>query len=271
MSFLGTFGVIMAVAVCGGWSAGMLGFYIIGLRMPFIAVFAAHAAMAGAVFGDLAGLDHTVSGFAGALAGAAILGFVLRSRDIDPNAALGSLFSLMMGLAFLGIGLNPGPKSSLLGLMWGSLLFVDALQLTIMAAVAAMLTVAVFIFEKELKAILFSRELSSYIMKSGIVMFGVLISAAGVIAVNLETVGGLLLYSLIANPAVAALRLSRSYRSALLTSSIFGSISALGGFMGAYWFDLPIGACIVLVSSAIVGISFILTQLRTKGTHHVIR
>ena len=65
----------------------------------------------------------------------------------------------MMGLAFLGIGLNPGPKSSLLGLMWGSLLFVDVMQLTIMAAVAALLTVAVFVFEKELKAILFSREL----------------------------------------------------------------------------------------------------------------
>ena len=62
----------------------MLGFYIIGLRMPFIAVFAAHAAMAGAVFGDLAGLDHTVSGFAGALAGAA-------ATRVDPGVPATSI------------------------------------------------------------------------------------------------------------------------------------------------------------------------------------
>jgi ABC-type Mn2+/Zn2+ transport system permease subunit len=30
-------------------------------------------------------------------------------------------------------------------------------------------------------------------------------------------------------------------------------LSALGGFLIAYWFDLPAGACIVLVSSALVG------------------
>ena len=46
-----------------------------------------------------------------------LLGFLLRKRTVDPNAVLGILFSLMLGVAFLGIGLSPGLKSSMLGLM----------------------------------------------------------------------------------------------------------------------------------------------------------
>ena len=34
-----------------------------------------------------------------------------------------------------------------------------------------------------------------------------------------------------------------------------GALSAVGGFMGAWWFDLPVGACIVLFSSLVVGVA----------------
>ena len=84
---------IILAAFLGGGSAGLLGIFIIGLRMPFMAVFSAHAAMAGAVFGVLLGLSPSLSGFTGALIGAMILGTFLRHRNIDPNAALGILFS----------------------------------------------------------------------------------------------------------------------------------------------------------------------------------
>ncbi len=40
------------------------------------------------------------------------------------NVSLSILFSLMMGLAFLGIGLIPEPKTSMLGLLWGNILLV---------------------------------------------------------------------------------------------------------------------------------------------------
>jgi manganese/iron transport system permease protein len=178
----------------------------------------------------------------------------VQRRSLDPNLALGTLFSLSMGLAFLGIGLAEGPKSALLSLLWGSLLFVNPSQLWWIAVSAAALAVFAFVFDRRLRVLLFSRELASALFPSGAVLGLFLVLAAGVITVNLETVGGLMLYSLIANPAVAALRTARSYRSALVLGSIFGALSALGGFLAAYWLDLPAGACIVLVSSALVGV-----------------
>ena len=261
MSFLSIFGIIILSALLGGGSAGLLGVFIIGLRMPFIAVFTAHAALAGAVFGVLTGISPGLCGFTGSLLGALLLGFLLRNRNIDPNAALGSLFSLMLGLAFLGIGLSDGPKSPMLGLLWGSLLFVTGSQVLKMAVLAIILIIFIVIFKNELKALMFSRELASLIIHEWLLFLFLLILCAGIISINLEIVGGMLLYSLIANPAVAALRLARTFRTALILSSVFGALSAVGGFAAAYWLDLPVGACIVLLSSLIVGISFLIKRV----------
>ncbi|MBT4483615.1 MAG: metal ABC transporter permease, partial [Candidatus Latescibacteria bacterium] len=157
-------------------------------------------------------------------------------------------------------GLSQGSKSSMLGLMWGSLLFVTTGQIITMVILSSILVGFVILFEKELKVLLFSRELAAMMMPEWIIFSMLLILAAGIITINLEIVGGMLLYSLIANPAVAALRVARSYHAAMILSSILGALSALGGFMTAYWFDLPVGACIVLFSSLIVGISFLLVR-----------
>ncbi len=255
MSFAEVFAPILLAALIGGGSAGLLGVLVVGLRMPFLAVVTAHTALAGAVFGELAGVGPGLSGFIGAVVGAGVLGAVLRRRQLDTNIALGTLFSLSMGLAFLGIGLSEGARSSLLGLLWGSLLFVGRAQLLWMSVAAVALIVFLVLAERRLQVLLFSRELAAALLPGAGVLFAVLlVVAAGVIAVNLQTVGGLLLYSLVSNPAVAALRIARSWRGALVGGAVGGAVSAVGGFAVAYWLSLPVGACIVLVSSALVGV-----------------
>lgn len=254
MSFLEAFGGILAAAVLGGASAGLLGVLVVGLRMPFLAVATAHAALAGAVFGDLAGVRHETAGLVGAVVGAGALGAVLRRRELDPSAALGTLFSLMMGLAFLGIGLGEGPRTTALGLLWGSLLFVSTGDLVAMAAVAVVLAGAMIVLERPLGLLLLDRELAATVLPEGVLFAAVLMLSAAVVAVNLETVGGLLLYALICNPAVAALRWARGFRAAALLGAALGAASAVAGFLVAWAFDVPAGAAIVLVSSLLVGV-----------------
>ena len=59
MNFWNVFGTIIL--------AGLPGVFVIGLRMPFMAVFSANAAMAGVVFGLLLGFYHSLGGFIGAI------------------------------------------------------------------------------------------------------------------------------------------------------------------------------------------------------------
>ena len=90
----------------------------------------------------------------------------------------------MLGLAFLGMALSPGPKSEALSLMWGSLLFVTPAQLVAMGAVLAVLLAFVVALDKELRLVLYSRELAAATIPEGLVFSGVLLLAASVITVN---------------------------------------------------------------------------------------
>ena len=253
---------VVLAAVVGGAGTGLLGVQIVGMRIPLLGVVVAHAAMVGAVGAYLLGLpDGWVMPCA---AGAAMLTAVplgmLRPRTvrIDANVLLGVLFSLTMGLAFLGIGLSGGDQTTMLALLWGNLLSVGWPEFTTIAVTVFVLLVFVTAFYKELRAILFSRDLAGAGgVHEGPVWTAYLMIAGFTLAVNLTTVGGLMIFSLLTNPAVAAGQIAHSYRALLAWSTLIGAASAFGGFAAAYLLDWPTGASIVLTSSALLLAAFI--------------
>jgi manganese/iron transport system permease protein len=258
---------VITAGVMGGASTGLLGVYVVGMRIPLIGICMSHAAMAGSVFGYLLGWPQTVCGIAAAVAASLIVSLLTQERlRINTDVALGIILSLTMGLAFLGIGLVSGPKTPVLGLIWGSLLFVGWRDVLVIAATSLALLLFIVLFSKEMKAILFSRELAR---ASGIhegFVWGLFLALCGAtLTVNLNTVGGLMIYSLMVNPAVAALQVCRTYTLAVGAAAFFGSLSALGGFLVAHHFDLFTGACIVLFSSAVFAAAALYRFLLRKG------
>jgi manganese/iron transport system permease protein len=240
-------------AALAGSSTGLLGVYVVGLRMPFLGVAMAHAAMAGAVLAVLLNLPQAPVVLAFALAAAAATGWLATSlARADLNTMTSILLSLTMGLAFLGMGLNQGDMTPLLGLMWGSLLFVRPADAWIMAALLAVLAAFVILFGKEMDAMLFSRQVARACgVRDRLVTVIFLALASVIVTVNLQLVGGLLMYSLLTNPAAAALECGRSMREVRMLAVALGVASTLGGFWLSYPLNLPTGACIVLVSAAL--------------------
>ena len=117
-----------------------------GMRIPFLGVCVAHAALAGAVFGALVGL-----------AGNALLGPAMRAPALgladprrihmDDNVVMGLLFSVAMGLAFVGFGLCGvfgRSDNDVRSLLWGSLTYCRWPDVWMMlgAAVAFLLSAA---------------------------------------------------------------------------------------------------------------------------------
>ncbi|RKY23964.1 MAG: metal ABC transporter permease [Planctomycetota bacterium] len=246
--------VIFAGAVAGA-STGLLGVYIVGMRMPFIGTCISHAAMAGTIFAVVAHLNPS----AGAIAASVITSISLaairpeKSR-LDTNVGLAILFSLMLGLTFLGMGLVRGSRSEVLSLLWGSILFVQtktAVTITIMTLILVVFTI---VFNKEMKVLLFSRSIAAATGVHESFVYCLFLALCGVIlAVNLKLIGGLMIFSLITNPAAAAYQICRGHKSAVFTATLFGMLSAVIGFMVSYYLDLPSGACIVVVSTMFFG------------------
>ena len=68
---------------------------------------------------------------------------------------------------------------------------------------------------------------------------------------SLRSIGGLLIFALIINPASAAYQLTYSMKRMFLLSAVFGVLSGWVGLLVSYLLDVPSGATIVLTSSAI--------------------
>ncbi|HOE64000.1 MAG TPA: metal ABC transporter permease [Candidatus Sumerlaeota bacterium] len=251
--WFGIFGIIIAAAVVGGGSIGCLGAYIVGMRIPFIGIAISHAAMLGSVAGYLLHLPIFPCALGVSLLSAWILGgFFSPAMKVHSDTHTSILFSVMMGLVFLGMGLMKNDVSPLLGMMWGNLLFVNIKNLFIMILLAVIFAIVCLIFHKELKSILFSPDLARASgINVGRIIKLFLVIAAAIIAANLNIVGGLLLYSLLTCPAAAAYEIGGNLRSVIILSAIFGVASAAGGFAISYQFNLPTGSCIALLSAFI--------------------
>ena len=261
---------VMAGGALAGASSGVLGTFIVGMRIPFLGVCVAHAALAGAVFGGLCGLEGQqllLPALAGAVLTALSLGLMNPQRArLDDNTILSFLFSATMGLAFLGIGLYGilgKSDNDVRSLLWGSLNFCRWHDVRLMLGTSLALAAYIAVFFKELRAIMFSRaDAEAAGIRVTAVWSGFLVLTAATLTVNFQTVGGLMIYSLISNPAAAAFQVACGCRRVLLLAAAFGGISGLGGFLIAAATDLPSGAVIVLVSSVLVGFTALLARLR---------
>src|SRR4030042_1382835 len=144
-------------AFLGGIACATLGVFVVLLHMPFIGVCMSHAAFAGALLGCWLGFNPMLGAFAFSLGAAAVVGPLADRGELNPETSLGVIFSLMLGLAFLFMGLMSGPKSAALELLWGSILTNTRSDIVVLGVVAVVVIGVVFVFYKEIQATVFQR------------------------------------------------------------------------------------------------------------------
>ena len=211
---------------------------------------------AGALLGLWLGFNPLIGAFGACLIAAAIIGPLADRGELSPTTSVGVIFSLMLGLAFLFMGLMPGTKSAALDILWGSILTNTRSDVILLGIVTAVVIGLVVAFYKEFQATIFHREMALAVgIPATAIFYGILFLTGATITASLEPIGGMLVFSLILNPAAAAYQLTYSMKRMFFLSAGFGILSGLIGLIISYLFNIPSGATIVIVSSAIFGIA----------------
>jgi len=254
-------------AFLGGIACAIIGVFVVLMHMPFIGVAMSHAAFAGALLGMWLGFDPLVGAFVLSLAAAAVIGPLADRGELSPETSLGVIFSLMLGIAFLFMGLMPGTKSGALELLWGSILTNTRGDIILLAVVAVVVVGLVVIFYKEIQATVFNRGIALSVgLPATVVLYGILFLTGATVTASLRSIGGLLIFSLILNPAAAAYQLTYSMKKMFLLAAGFGVLSGWVGLLFSYLFNIPSGATIVITSSLIFMIAAIFSPKRkVKG------
>lgn len=257
----------MAAGFFAGVACSVAGVFVVTMHLSFLGVCIAHAALAGALMAEWLHFSPVLGALAFSVAAAALVGPLADRGELGPDSAIGIVFSLMLGLGLLFLGLIPGSRTEALNLFWGSLLTVTRADVALLALTAAALVGLVALFFKEIRAVLCHRRVALAVgVPAAAVFYGMLMATGVTVAVSLRSVGGLLIFSLIISPAAAAFQLTYSLKRMFLIAATLGVLACWAGLAASYLWDLRTGACIAIASSAMFAMALAVSPKRRLQT-----
>ncbi len=255
-------------AVLAGFACSTMGNFVVRMNLSSIGYCMSHAAFAGAAFGILIAVDPMITAVIFAIITAMVLGPLAEKAKLESNVVIGFMFSFMIALAFIFLYAKPGEAATgkALSILWGSLFSVDFNDVILLGFLSFILLVFITVFYKELLAVMFNRKMAeSAGINTHVFYFAVLFFTGFAVALSLKLVGGILVFALIINPTSTSYQFFYDFKKIMIFSPIFGVISCLAGFFLSSFFDMPIGASIVIISSLMFACGILLSPKRKKG------
>jgi ABC-type Mn2+/Zn2+ transport system permease subunit len=248
----------LIIAVVVGGLCSTLGTFVILRKLSFIGDGVAHASFAGIVIAYLRGINFELGAAVVAVMTALGIGYINRLGGISLDTAIGVLFT---GVFALGIFLISQAHSSTVDLqdfLFGNILGVSPLDLTIDLSVAALVLLTVALVFRPLVFASFDPIVARAAGVPVVVLdYVLLVLLALTIVVSLESIGIVLVAALLVTPAAAAAQVTRRFVPMLVTAVALGVGSCILGLFLSYYAAAASGATIVLVATVAFFVLFV--------------
>ncbi len=250
----------MQRALVGGLMVGvvtaLIGVYVVLKGMSFIGTGVAHAALGGVALGLWLGVHPLLSAMGFCVLVAWGIGAVSRKGALKEDAAVGIFFAAAMALGVVLFSLRQGYEQDLMSYLFGSILAVRSSDLLVVLIVGAAVILTVFLLYKEFLFITFDPEMARVTgVPEGPLYYLLLTLIALTVVAAIKVVGIVLVSALLVTPAATAYRWTRDFAVMMALSVVFSVLSVIGGLWLSAWWNLPSGATIVLLATALFGLS----------------
>ena len=252
----------LIMAFISGIMLPLLGSFVINKNMGFMADAMAHATMPIIAVGVFLGFSISALGAPAAILVALFLGFVIKNTNIGEDTSIGIIFSSFFALGFILIAVLD-VSINLEDLLFGQILAVSNFDVIIIFILFIIVAIIFNVFYKQLLFYSFDpvgaqiRGLNTSFLNY---LFLIMLSLA--IIGSLQTVGIILVLSMLIIPAASAKLVTKSFNRSILIGVIFGVIASVSGLLLSYYFNLPSGPSMSLVATGIFILSFIVSKLR---------
>ena len=264
--------VALGSALLGGIS-GILGSFAVLKKKSLLGDGVSHAALPGVVLAFLlTGSKNTETLLIGALITGLIATFFIVAIEKNTRIKFDSALALILSV-FFGLGLvlltycQKIPNANQAGLdrfIYGQASALVKRDLNIILICGIVLIAVVLVFWKEFKISIFDPEFAKTIgfnikFLDGLLTFLIVIT----IVLGLQTVGVILMSSMLIAPAVAARQWSNKLSVMVVLSSLFGATSGIAGtFISSVTTNLPTGPIIVVCITTIAIVSLLFAPKR---------
>ncbi|MGL5835022.1 MAG: metal ABC transporter permease [Waterburya sp.] len=242
----------MRQAIAIGLSLGILGAvvgsYLILQQMGMMSEVISHAVLPGIAIAFFLEINIIIGAFiAGVLSALVVMGIQKRSR-IKVDAAMALTLSSFLAMGVILITTLKTNQISLNEILFGDILGVTSGDVWRTAIITIAILGLTKLFYKELEFYTFDPlGAKACGLPVNLLYFGLICAITLTIVASMQTVGVLLVMSLLVGPAITAYLLVKELSHMMCFGSIIGMISSVGGMYSSYYFDLPSGAAIVMV------------------------
>lgn len=240
-----------------GIVCGVIGSFIVLRGLALMGDAISHAVLPGVAISFMLGINFFIGAVVVGLLAAIGIGFINQNSNIKNDSAIGIVFSTFFAIGVLLIA-KANTAMDLTEILFGNVLTVRDVDRTLTLIVAAVVIFVVVLFYKEFLMTTFDptmAEASGMPVKT--IHYGLMVLLTLVTVVSLQTVGVVLVVSLLITPAATAYLLTKRMSTMVVLSSVLGGTSAIIGLILSFNFNLSSGPTIVLVATAFFLLAFI--------------
>lgn len=245
--------IVMVGVICGATGA------FVTLRgLAFMGDALSHAIFPGVAIAFVTGGNFLLGALVAAVIVSLGIGAVSQSGRISHDTSIGVLFA---GMFALGIAIISGQQSyarDLNSFLFGTILGVTRDDLTLTALIGGVVLMTLLWFRRELTTVAFDRTFAAsrgYRLWRYDQLFLLLLALS--IVISIQTVGNILVLAMLVTPPATARLLTDRLAVMIWLSSLIGAACGIVGLYVSYWQNIPSGACVVLVATAVFIVTFL--------------
>ncbi|GIN59030.1 metal ABC transporter permease [Lederbergia ruris] len=240
-----------------GIICGVIGSFIVLRGMALMGDAISHAVLPGVAISYILGINYFYGAVVVGVLTALGIGAISRNSRIKNDSAIGIVFSAAFALGIIMITLAKS-ATDLTQILFGNILAVRASDMWLTIIIGAIVVLTVLIFYKELLITSFDETMAAaYGLKTRMIHYGIMVLLTLVTVASLQTVGVILVVSMLITPASSAYLLTNRMSTMIWLASLFGAISAVLGLYISFELNLPSGPVIALVATSIFLLVFI--------------
>ncbi len=241
----------LITSVMVGIISGIIGSFIVLRGMSLMGDAIAHAVLPGVAISYMLGISYFYGAVVAGVLAALGMGMISQNSRIKNDASIGIVFSAALALGIILIT-KAQSATDLTKILFGNVLHVRTSDMWITAAVSVLVIIVVVAFYKELLISTFDETMAEiYGLNTRLIHYGLMILLTLVSVASLQTVGVILVVSMLITPASTAYLLTDRLSVMVVLSAIFGAVSAVIGIYFSYIYDLPSGPVIAIAATLI--------------------
>lgn len=265
-------------ALCAGIITALvcplIGIFVVVRRQSLIGDGLGHLAFAGVTGGYLIGWYPALGAFALTVTGAVGIEFVRQRHNQYTDMGLAIFFYAGIALAIIFSTMTRMPSSGLLSFLFGSIITVSTMDVTLIAICSTAVVVIVYFLFDRLMLIALDEDVASVSgINTSLINMVFSIVTAFVVVVGMTVVGILLVSALMIVPVAAAYQLRLGFRKTLWFATFFSVISVLIGLIMSFYLDIAPGGTIVITAIIVyiaVAICRQLFEIKSRFNHNSI-